>query len=134
MVRCAALSTTSQRQYMAGGCLGRRRHGRLIIMTHISAGQTITLVFRLRKIYQRSMLLRPPSDTVGTAPQGARPRLHVPIPRHPHEVGAILSTINYDPQWAANCHRKFFRLGVALALHSGSTLALAMMWTPLVMA
>jgi len=25
-------------------------------------------------------------------------------------------------------------LGVALALHSGSTLALAMMWTPLVMA
>jgi len=45
------------------------------------------------------------------------PDLVPPSPRCPTKLGPTLPTINYGPQWAANRHRKFFRLGVALRLH-----------------
>src|SRR6516165_2976914 len=45
------------------------------------------------------------------------PDLVPPSPRCPTKLGPTLPTINYVPQWAANRHRKFFRLGVALRLH-----------------
>ena len=75
-------------------------HGTLILMPHISADQTITYVFRIRKLYLRSILLKSEVDKVRGAqvPQDrARPPTSFPIPRHPMRSGPTLSPMKLWP-------------------------------------
>jgi len=66
------------------------------------------------KIYHTAEKLFPLSRSapVGIVTYGSanlmRPRSSVPIPRHPQEVGAIISTINYGAELAIIFNHKLF--------------------------